>query len=122
MEQFSKILAAGVLSCAFAPLALASGNVNNGKALLAPDGKFAVCASCHGKDFNSPITDAYPKLAGQHPDYLAHALRAYKRSANLADGRKHPVMNGMVAPMTEDEMDDIAAYLGSLPATIETHK
>ncbi|MDB5748925.1 MAG: cytochrome c, class, partial [Massilia sp.] len=41
----------------------------------------AACASCHGADFSKPIEN-YPKIAGQHSDYLFAALRAYKTENN----------------------------------------
>jgi cytochrome c553 len=40
------------------------------------------CASCHGTDYNKPIDPAYPKIAGQHADYLYVALKAYKTEGN----------------------------------------
>ena len=50
--------------------AAAGGNIENGKALAA---KYN-CASCHGADYNKPIDPSYPKLAGQHAEYLEKAL------------------------------------------------
>ena len=60
--------------------ALAGGNIEAGKAAAA---KFN-CAACHGANFNTPIDPSYPKLAGQHQDYLQEALIAYQRGANGA--------------------------------------
>ncbi len=54
-----------------------------------------VCAACHGADGNSQLPD-YPKLAGQHSDYLAKALRDYKSGA-----RKNPIMAGFAARAVE---------------------
>ena len=79
------------------------------------------CAACHGADFNKPIDASYPKLAGQHPDYLAHALIAYKRG-NGANGRSNPIMAGQVANLSDKDIADIAAYLGDLPGTLHTGK
>ena len=93
--------------------ATAGGNVTAGKALAE---KYA-CATCHGKDFNSPIDPSYPKLAGQHRDYLEHALVAYKR-ADGANGRNNPIMAGLVKPLSNQDIKDIAAYLHSLPGTL----
>jgi cytochrome c553 len=47
----------------------------------------AVCASCHGKDGNTPIDPSYPKLAGQHRDFLVRSLLDYKSGA-----RKNAIM------------------------------
>jgi cytochrome c553 len=72
-----------------------------------------ICQACHGMDGNSPTAD-YPKLAGQYPDYLAKALRDYK------DGkRKNPIMAGMAAPLTPQDIDNLAAYYSSQPAVLE---
>jgi cytochrome c553 len=79
------------------------------------------CAACHGADFNKPIDPSYPKLAGQHADYLAHALRAYKRGPG-ANGRINPIMAGQVQPLSNQDMADIGAYLASLPSNLVVSK
>jgi cytochrome c553 len=102
------------LTCSIASFsALAGGNIENGKALTE---KYS-CAACHGKDYNSPIDPSYPKLAGQHKDYLAHALTAYKRG-DAPNGRSNAIMTGQVKPLTNKDIQDIAAYLHSLPGTL----
>ncbi|MGW8394527.1 c-type cytochrome [Pseudoduganella sp. HUAS MS19] len=93
--------------------ALAGGNIENGKALA---DKYS-CAACHGKDYNTPIDPSYPKLAGQHKDYLAHALIAYKRG-DAPNGRSNAIMTGQVKPLTNKDIQDIAAYLHSLPGSL----
>lgn len=77
------------------------------------------CAACHGANFNQPIDPSYPKLAGQHPDYLAHALTAYKRG-NGAYGRNNPIMGAQVAALSDQDIADLAAYIGSLPGSLGT--
>ena len=72
--------------------ASAGGNIANGEALA----KKYACASCHGADFNKAIDPTYPKLAGQHADYLQHALQAYKRGGAKPYGRNNAIMVGMV--------------------------
>jgi cytochrome c553 len=93
----------------------AAGNIASGEALA----KKYSCAACHGADFNKPVDPSYPKLAGQHPDYLAHALVAYKRGDG-ANGRNNAIMSGQVKPLSDKDIADIAAYLGSLPSTLFT--
>ena len=97
---------------AFLALALSmnafAGNVEAGKAAAQ---KYN-CASCHGADYNSPIDPSYPKLAGQHADYIEHALVAYQRG-NGANGRGNAIMGGMAKPLSKKEISDIAAYLAS---------
>jgi cytochrome c553 len=92
-----------------------AADIANGASLA----KAKACASCHGADFNKPIDPSYPKLAGQHPDYLAHALIAYKRG-NGANGRNNPIMAGQVAALSDKDIADIAAYLASLPSSLAT--
>ena len=72
------------------------------------------CTSCHGANFSKPIDPAYPKLAGQHADYLYVALKAYQTQNNPQVGRANPVMSGMAAPFTHDQLKQIAKYIGSL--------
>ena len=78
MKKLIAALCCSVLSCS----ALAAGSVSAGKALAE---KYN-CFTCHGKDYNTPLDPSYPKLAGQHKDYLQHALTAYKRG-DAANGR-----------------------------------
>lgn len=97
--------------------AMAAGDAEKGKALAT---KYN-CASCHGADYKTPIDPTYPKLAGQHPDYLVHALTAYKRGGK-AYGRNNPIMGGMAQPLSDRDMVDIAAYLASLPSGLVSQR
>jgi len=78
------------------------------------------CSSCHGPDFNSPIDGSYPKLGGQHADYLYVALKAYKTTNNPQMGRSNPIMAGMAQPFTPAELKLLAKYLASLPSDLQT--
>jgi cytochrome c553 len=80
------------------------------------------CASCHGADYKSPIDPSYPKLAGQHPDYLLHALTAYKRGDKGPNSRNNPIMGGMAKPLSDSDMVDISAYLSSLPGNFVSRR
>lgn len=80
------------------------------------------CASCHGADYNSPIDPSYPKLAGQHEDYLRHALHAYQRGGDALNGRANAIMGGMAKPLSPTEIDDIAAYLSGLKGSLVLRK
>lgn len=66
-----------------------------------------VCAACHGVDGNSPLS-LNPSLAGQHPEYLLKQLTEFKSGA-----RSNPVMAGMVANLSPDDMRNLAAYYSS---------
>jgi len=78
------------------------------------------CVSCHGSNFSAPIDPSYPKLAGQHADYLFVALKAYQTDHNPLMGRNNAIMMGMARPFTHPEIKAIAAYLGSLPGDLKT--
>jgi len=78
------------------------------------------CASCHGANFSQPIDPSYPKLAGQYPDYLYGALKAYQTEGHAMVGRGNAIMGGVAKPFTHAELKTIAAYLGSLPGTLKT--
>jgi cytochrome c553 len=89
------------LAVAVSVPAVAAGDPVAGKA------KSPVCAACHGPDGNSPTGD-FPKLAGQNEDYLVAALTQYKSGK-----RKNPIMAGMGAPLSKQDMADLAAYFAS---------
>jgi cytochrome c553 len=78
------------------------------------------CESCHGKNFSKPIDGAYPKIAGQHADYLYVALKAYKTEGNPQVGRGNAIMAAQVKQFSLEELKAIAAYIGSLPGQLQT--
>ena len=78
------------------------------------------CISCHGANFNKPIDPSYPKVAGQHADYLYVALKAYTVDGNNVVGRANPIMAGMARQFKPAELRAIAKYLGSLPGELQT--
>jgi cytochrome c553 len=82
----------------------AKGDAERGK------GKTAICSSCHGADGNG-MTGAplYPKLADQVPGYITSQLNAFKDGS-----RQDPIMVGMAAPLSEQDIADIDAYYSSL--------
>jgi|JI61114DRNA_FD_contig_61_254439_length_1211_multi_3_in_0_out_0_2 cytochrome c553 len=79
------------------------------------------CQSCHGANFNKPINPAYPKLAGQHADYLYVALKAYQQTEPKPFiGRGNPIMQSMVKQFSANELQTLADYLESLPGDVVT--
>ncbi len=86
--------------------AQAAGDAAAGKA------KSAACMACHGPDGNSPTPSGpaatWPKLAGQHANYLAKQMADFKGGA-----RQDAIMLGMVAALSEQDMADLAAYFSS---------
>jgi cytochrome c553 len=100
------LLIASLASLAAAGTVQAAGDAEAGKA------KSAACAACHGVDGNS-AAPTFPKLAGQHADYLAKQLAEFK-----SGDRQDPTMNGMAAPLSEQDMADLAAFYASQEASI----
>jgi len=78
------------------------------------------CASCHGENMSKPIDPSYPKLAGQHADYLYVALKAYQIEKNPKVGRSNPIMSGMAKPFTLKELKALSTYIASLPGDLKT--
>jgi cytochrome c553 len=99
-----------------APAALTGTAPANVAALLAKGN----CASCHGANFSTPIDPSYPKLAGQHGDYLFVALKEYQTDKNPQVGRNNAIMMGMARPFTHAEAKILAQYFSSLPGELRT--
>ena len=78
------------------------------------------CISRHGDNFSKPIDPAYPKLAGQHADYLYYALKAYQTDRNPQVGRNNPIMMGMARPFKHAEIKALAQYISTLPGDLKT--
>lgn len=98
-------LLAAALALSFGT-ASASGDAATGKT------KAAACEACHGPDGNG-IAPNYPALAGQYQDYLAQVLHEYKSGQ-----RTNAIMNGMAAPLSDQDIQDLAAYFSSLPSKL----
>jgi cytochrome c553 len=104
---------------AAALLALAAGDAGAEAAAPAGDAtagraKTAMCAGCHeipGWQTAFPETYKVPRIVGQHPTYIVHALQAYK-----AGERQHPSMRAIAASLSDKDMADLAAYYGQQPA------
>jgi cytochrome c553 len=96
-----RIVAFVLAACLGAP-AFGAGNAASGKQ------KSQTCAACHGPDGNSPPSPDFPRLAGQHYDYLLKSLRDYKSGA-----RKNPIMAGQVGNLTPQDIADLAAFYAS---------
>jgi cytochrome c553 len=104
MKKLSKRIGItlGLLSLALLPqAALAKGDPAAGKV------KAKTCEACHGPDGKS-IAPNYPNLAGQHASYLVKALADYR-----AGRRNNPIMGPMAAPLTDQDIEDLAAWYAS---------
>jgi len=91
------ILAAGCV-------ALLAGGFANAANPAAGKEKAKSCAACHGPDGNSAAPD-FPRLAGQHYDYLVKSLSDYK-----AGERKNAIMAPQAANLSKRDIEDLAAY------------
>jgi cytochrome c553 len=81
------------------------------------------CAACHGVNLNKPVSPEYPKLAGQHSDYVYWALRQYQMgNGNPHLGRNNPIMQAQVQSLSQSDMKDIAAYVESLSGDLVQKK
>lgn len=78
------------------------------------------CASCHGANFSKPIDPSYPKLAGQHADYLFVALKSYTVEGNNVVGRNNAIMSGIAKQFTPAEMRQMARYLSTVEGELRT--
>jgi len=91
-------ISTAVVLALFAAASAYAGNPDAGKEKSRP------CAACHGADGNSASGD-FPRLAGQHSDYLVLSMKAYKSGE-----RKNPIMQPQVANLSARDMEDIAAF------------
>jgi cytochrome c553 len=82
---------------------LARGNAEAGKNKAAQ-----VCAACHGPEGNKPSAPDQPIIAGQHYDYLVRALTDYKIGR-----RTNPIMKGFAAALSNQDIEDLAAWFAS---------
>ena len=114
-----------ILGAVYAPKAAAEGDAARGKTLG------YTCLGCHGIPNYKAVYPTYsvPKLAGQHPEYIVAALKAYKSGE-----RGHATMHAHAVPLSEQDMQDVAAYLsgnaikavagaapaGEMPAAVAT--
>ncbi|MFT5276824.1 MAG: cytochrome c553 [Glaciecola sp.] len=96
-------LALGMSTAVFA-----KGDAEAGKA------KSLTCSACHGADGNSAIP-MNPKIAGQHPNYLAKQLTEFRLASRTGgkEGRNNAVMNGMSAALSDEDIADLSAYFSS---------
>ena len=94
-------IAAFLLTAAFASQAAAEGDPERGRVAADP------CLGCHGIEGNMTTYPPYhvPRLAGQNPNYIVRALKGY-----AGDDRKHEGMHAQAADLSEQDLEDIAAY------------
>ena len=102
MRKLSIAMAGATALLAFNGAVKAAGDVEAGKA------KAMVCAACHGADGIGTL-ETNPNLAGQKAGYLVKQMKAFK-----AGERNDPTMSAMMAPLTDGDIENLAAYFSSL--------
>jgi len=92
-----------LVAAALPLVSFAGGDAAKGKEIASK-----VCVACHGADGTKPSAPDQPVLAGQYPDYLAKALSDYKSGK-----RENPIMKGFASQLSEQDMEDLAAWFSS---------
>jgi cytochrome c553 len=100
-----KFLLVGAVAASGAGTVWAAGSPEAGKA------KAAACMACHGPDGNS-LADMWPKIAGQLPQYISRQLHDFK-----AGRRKNEQMSPMAQPLSDQDIEDLAAFFSSQAPT-----
>lgn len=119
LKTASALCAGAVLTAAVALQPAHAADASNGKVLADSHN----CAACHGVNLNKPVSPEYPKLAGQHADYIYWALRQYQMgTGNPNFGRNNPIMQAQVQSLSESDMKDLGAYVESLKGDLVDKK
>jgi len=99
MNPVKSMLACAILVGFSLPVLAQSGDYRRGLE------KSQTCQACHGQTGNESLMPSYPKLAGQHQDYLAQALRSYRNGS-----RSNAIMAGFAASLSDQDIADLAAW------------
>jgi cytochrome c553 len=97
------LLAVAVIGLGLSVSAEAAGNAARGKTLG------YTCLGCHGIENYKNVypTFAVPRLRGQHPEYIVAALKEYRKGE-----RNHATMHAHASSLSDQDIEDVAAYLG----------
>lgn len=106
MRKTLILLLSAIAAATFTQVTLAQGDPEAGQA------KSALCATCHGSDGNSELA-INPKIAGQNARYIIKQLRDYKSGA-----RPGPIMAAMVINLSDEDIEDLAAYYAAQTPTL----
>jgi len=107
-----RALTIAALAALVAAPAAWAGDAEKGKAKAAQ-----VCAACHGPDGNKPSAPDQPILAGQYEDYLIQALHAYKSGK-----RANPIMKGFASTLSDQDIEDVAAWFSSQTSKLHSQR
>ncbi|WP_116136133.1 c-type cytochrome [Trinickia diaoshuihuensis] len=118
-DQALRFVGAALVAAVGAVGSAHAASIDNGKALVEQHN----CAACHGATFTKPVSGDYPKLAGQHADYIVMSLRQYQMgTGNPNFGRNNAIMQAQVQGLSLSDMKDIGAYLESLQGELVDKK
>lgn len=106
LKQFSLVL---WFVCVCLPMSAYAQNANSGKA------KAGMCATCHGPTGLSQLPNA-PHLAGQPAIYIIEQMKNYRSGK-----RPHEVMAVIAKPLTDQEIEDLAAWYASIEITVKVN-
>jgi len=111
IRRHRNTLLAVLLLSAFPAATMAAGDVDAGAE------KAVTCQACHGVAGAKSVTPDIPLLAGQHADYLSHALKAYRSGA-----RQQAVMATFAQQLSDQDIADLAAYFSAQESALRTAK
>lgn len=103
MNKLMGLALVGLTAVFSVTAAIAAGDAAAGKQ------KAEACAACHGPGGYS-TNPAWPRLAGQHADYIAKQLHDFKGGS-----RSNPIMSAQAVNLSEQDMADLAAFFASQP-------
>lgn len=111
IRRHHSMLLTALLLSAFSLTSMAAGNAGAGAE------KAVTCQACHGVAGAKSVTPDIPLLAGQHEDYLSHALKAYRSGA-----RQQAVMATFAQQLSDQDIADLAAYFSAQDSALRTAK
>lgn len=80
-----------------------------------PDGHTPACATCHGAEGTGGGNGVFPRIAGQHADYIAKQLRVFKDTNQRPDGTLMKVItNGIPKSITPEQIKAVSVYLSTI--------
>ena len=106
--KIQSLLLAAALMVILSPASVSAGDTEAGKT------KSAICLTCHKTD-NEVVGVGTPIISGQYEDYLIQALKDYKSGA-----RRNPVMGGFAASLSDEDIEDIAAFYAEFDSQLFT--
>lgn len=106
MRKSLILLLSTIAAAAFTQATLAQGDPEAGQA------KSALCATCHGPDGNSELA-INPKIAGQNARYMIKQMQDFRSGA-----RPGPIMAAMVINLSDEDIEDLAAYYAAQTPTL----